>query len=43
MVTIVKSNLNGFVSYDVYMNGELIAREPSYYRAVAIVALLMKD
>ena len=40
MVSIVKSNRDGFVSYDVYINGELISREASYYRAVAIVALL---
>ena len=43
MVSIIKSNLNGFVSYDVYINGELIAREASYYRAVAIVTLLTMD
>jgi hypothetical protein len=40
MVSIVKSNRDGFVSYDVYLNDDLLGRFDSYYRAVALVVLL---
>lgn len=39
MVQINRVNVNGYVGYDVYLNGELIARCNTYYDAVAVVML----
>ena len=39
MVQINKVNANGFVAYDVYINGELISRCETYYDAVAVTIL----
>lgn len=39
MVQINKVNANGFVAYDVYINGVLHSRCNNYYDAVAVTIL----
>ena len=41
MVQINKVNANGFVAYDVYINGVLHSRCNNYYDAVAVTILLV--